>query len=117
MLFSQIQNMRPRDSSDRLLARTKVCQLRFYLRLLKEADCHEGKLNMTGFNMKMLRFFDFAGMIVWFVRFQIFHIATFPQYRLLAFYDRYVVPVLGRVESYVRLPAGKNLICVAQRIS
>jgi SAM-dependent methyltransferase len=74
------------------------------------------KLNVTGFKITMLRFFDFVGMIAWFVRFRIFHSRAFPEQRSLALYDRYVVPVLGRVESYVRLPAGKNLICVAQRV-
>jgi hypothetical protein len=30
-------------------------------------------------------------------------------------YDRVIVPVASRLERWLRLPLGKNLICVAQR--
>jgi SAM-dependent methyltransferase len=68
----------------------------------------------AGFRVVLLRYFDIAGGVPWFVLFRILRLKCFTPAQVAVF-DRLVVPVMRRVEGWVTPPLGKNLVCVARR--
>jgi SAM-dependent methyltransferase len=70
-------------------------------------------VEQAGFEIAKLRYFDIAGVLPWYVTFVLMH-------RTLtgggvATYDRWVVPIMRRIERWIRPPIGKNLLLVARR--
>ncbi|MDO8518317.1 MAG: methyltransferase domain-containing protein [bacterium] len=70
-------------------------------------------LEKTGFEVLKLHYFDIAGVIPWFLFMRVL------KQRLggntAAWYDSTVVPVMGRIESLMSPPIGKNLVAVARK--
>jgi SAM-dependent methyltransferase len=71
-------------------------------------------MQRAGLETLSLRYFDAAGVVPWFVAGRVLRQRAFSA-TAARIYDRAVVPVTSRLERLLRLPMGKNLICVAQR--
>jgi SAM-dependent methyltransferase len=68
----------------------------------------------VGFELVKIRYLDFFGIIPWFLLFRILKQAT-VRGNQVAFYDRFCVPILRRLENSIRFPIGKNLLIVGRR--
>ena len=66
--------------------------------------------------LKLLRstYFDFAGVLPWFVKYRILRSEVLGGGAVEA-YDRLVVPIFKRIESMVKVPIGKNILLIAEK--
>lgn len=71
-------------------------------------------IEAAGLRVRVLRYFDIAGVLPWFVLFRVLRLRCFTPGQVTLF-DRLVVPVMSRAERWLPPPFGKNLVCVAQR--
>lgn len=69
------------------------------------------KLSRAGFTLREARWFDVAGIVPWWLAYRVLHRRVTPG--AVGAYDRWVVPVMQRVESLIPPPIGKNLLAVA----
>jgi SAM-dependent methyltransferase len=70
-------------------------------------------LQRAGFTILRLRYMDLVGAAGWLL---LLRFGRRPLERgQVALYDRWVVPLMRRVESALPLPVGKNLLCVARK--
>ncbi len=67
----------------------------------------------SGFRIVRLRYFDFVGILPWFVNFVL--LENTMNKTGVTLFDNYVVPVVRRLESIANPPVGKNLLLVAQK--
>ncbi len=67
----------------------------------------------AGFEIRLLKYFDIAGILPWFVMCKLFR--TPPGGRSVALYDKIVVPAMQIAEGILSPPMGKNLLLVARR--
>lgn len=81
---------------------------RYTRRSLK--DCIEN----AGFRIEMMRYFDIAGVLPWWILNTVLGKTTFHRPSLV-FYDKLVVPATKFLESVLPPPIGKNLILIARR--
>ena len=74
----------------------------------------ESKLNKNGFKVTKSKYFDSLGIIPWFIVFKMFQkkVLSLSDVNL---YDKVAIPLLQRVERYIKPPIGKNLLIVAQK--
>lgn len=72
------------------------------------------KAETAGFTIKMAKYFDFAGIFPWFVKYKIFRSASLEG-GLIKLYDKMVVPVNRTMESIITPPIGKNLLFVLEK--
>jgi SAM-dependent methyltransferase len=68
----------------------------------------------AGLEILSLRYFDLAGVLPWFITGRLLRQRKFSA-RAARLYDRLIVPLESRLERWLPLPLGKNLMCVAQR--
>ncbi|MBN2612984.1 MAG: class I SAM-dependent methyltransferase [Bacteroidales bacterium] len=67
----------------------------------------------SGFKIARLKYFDFAGIIPWYITFVLL---KSPMTNLnVGLYDKIVVPVARRIEKFLTPPIGKNLLLVLQK--
>ena len=71
-------------------------------------------IRRTGLELLRLRYFDLAGVFPWLIAGRVLKRQSFSAGAAKT-YDRAIVPVASRLERWLRLPLGKNLLCVAQR--
>jgi SAM-dependent methyltransferase len=71
-------------------------------------------IERNGLEILSLQFFDLAGVLPWLVAGRVLRQRSFSASAALI-YDRLVVPLAARLERWLPLPMGKNLLCVAQR--
>lgn len=93
-------------------------------RLYSEQDAHVGhfrryqrrelrdKLREAGYEIVEDRWFDIAGVLPWWLAFRVMRRRVTPG--AVGSYDRWVVPVMRRVEGLIPPPVGKNLLMVAR---
>jgi SAM-dependent methyltransferase len=74
----------------------------------------EKKVRDAGFKILRSRYFDFAGVAPWFVKYRILRSRTLGG-GAVSIYDNLVVPIMRRLESVVRPPFGKNILLVAEK--
>ena len=67
----------------------------------------------SGFNIINAKYFDFAGVITWYVAFVL--LKGQVTCGKIALYDKLVVPLMQKVESFIEPPVGKNLLLIAQK--
>jgi SAM-dependent methyltransferase len=72
------------------------------------------KVKDAGFNIVKSKYFDFAGIAPWLVKYRMLGSTTMGGGAISA-YDNLVVPIMRRVESAVTPPIGKNILLVAQK--
>jgi len=74
----------------------------------------EAKCRRAGFRTLLCRYFDFSGILPWWVNYRLLNSKKMSG-EAVKYYDRYVVPVAQAFESIVTPPIGKNLIVVAEK--
>ena len=74
----------------------------------------ETRSRAAGFKILHSGYFDFAGILPWWVKYRLLRSATMEP-GALKVYDRLVVPVTKTIESLVRPPIGKNLILIGEK--
>ena len=73
-----------------------------------------GLVHNVGFQQVAGRYTNLPGFFAWWLVVRVMHI-TPTAGRLAAIYDKYFIPVIRRVERFVRPPLGQSLLVVAQR--
>jgi SAM-dependent methyltransferase len=71
-------------------------------------------VDSAGLELLSLRYFDLAGVLPWYITGRVLQQRHFSA-GAAHIYDRLIVPLASRLERWLPLPLGKNLICVAQR--
>jgi SAM-dependent methyltransferase len=74
----------------------------------------EAKCRDAGFKILSSRYFDFAGVLPWFVKYRILRSVELGG-GAVELYDNLVVPIFKRIESLVRVPVGKNILLIAEK--
>jgi len=74
----------------------------------------EEKCTAAGFKIVSSRYFDFAGIVPWFVKYRILRSDSLSA-GAVTIYDRMVVPLVKRLEALVRVPIGKNILMVIRK--
>lgn len=67
----------------------------------------------AGFQILELQYFDFIGIIPWYLNFVLLKRSLNSQ--AVSYYDNYVVPLMRLIETNVTPPIGKNLLLVAKK--
>lgn len=68
----------------------------------------------AGFEIETDRYFDVAGILPWLIKFKLLR-STKLDTASVGVYDRFVVPIMRRVERILRPPLGKNVLLVARK--
>lgn len=74
----------------------------------------ENKCNAAGFKILRSTYFDFAGVVPWFVKYRLLRSEHLGG-GAVGLYDQLVVPVFKKIESAVRVPIGKNILLIAEK--
>lgn len=72
------------------------------------------KCTAAGFELDDRRYFDVVGILPWLIKFKLLG-STKLDTGAVGVYDRFVVPVMRRIEALVHLPFGKNALVVARK--
>lgn len=72
-----------------------------------------GKLQASGFEITKTRYVDLPGVLSWYLVMVVMKGSLSPA--KVRSYDRYVVPIMRRIESLCPPPIGKNLMAVARK--
>lgn len=78
--------------------------------------CKKGIMSVVqsaGFSVVKVIYFDFAGIIPWYIAFVLLKKAFTSS--KVSLYDRWVVPTIRMLESAIPPPAGKNLLLVGRK--
>ena len=70
----------------------------------------------AGFTVVKAKYFDFVGMIPWFIKYKVLKSSTLES-GLIKLYDNIAVPVNKVAESLITPPVGKNLLFVLEKRS
>lgn len=87
-------------------------QIGHFRRYLKK-DLIE-KAETAGFTILKANYFDFVGMIPWFIKYKVFKSDSLDS-GLIKLYDKIAVPLNKAMESLVAPPIGKNLLFVLEK--
>jgi hypothetical protein len=74
----------------------------------------EEKLSRAGFKTVVSTYFDFPGIVPWWLKYCLLRSASMEP-GAVKLYDRFIVPAARRIESIIPPPIGKNLIIVAEK--
>ena len=72
------------------------------------------KCESAGFRILKLKYFDFAGVFPWYVKYKILKSDSLES-GAVALYDKIAVPLVSRFEKYFSMPVGKNILLVAEK--
>lgn len=75
----------------------------------------EHKCEAAGFRVVKSRYFDFAGILPWWVKYRLLKSETMEP-GAVQLYDRLVVPVFEVAEGILAPPVGKNVILIAEKV-
>ncbi len=75
----------------------------------------EDKCRQCGFKILESRYFDFAGIVPWWIKYRLLKSNTMEA-GLVTAYDKYFIPVAKMIESRINFPIGKNIILIAEKI-
>jgi len=72
------------------------------------------KLNLAGFKIKKIFYFNMVGYLAWYLNFKIINSTTFNK-KKVKFFDKVIFPFSYFLESrLLRPPLGQSLVCVAE---
>lgn len=74
----------------------------------------EDKCRSAGFEIVKSKYFDFAGIAPWFVKYRIFRSGSLSV-GAVRIYDKLVIPVAKRLEALIPVPLGKNVVMVVRK--
>ena len=69
--------------------------------------------NQAGFNIIKVKYFDFVGILPWYIAFVLLG-KTLTEDNV-SLYDTLVVPILRKIEGIITPPIGKNILLIAQK--
>jgi len=72
------------------------------------------KCTAAGFEIKLARNFDLAGVVPWYVKYRLLGSRSMEP-GIVNVYDKLVVPIAKRMEGVISPPIGKNLLVIAER--
>ncbi len=72
------------------------------------------KCEAAGFKIVVARYFDFLGILPWFVKYRLMRSLTLES-AAVQLYDCVAVPIIKRLENFIHPPIGKNLLVVAKK--
>jgi len=84
-----------------------------HFRRYTKADL-ENKCLTAGFKLLKSRYFDFAGVVLWWVKYQLLQSDSLES-GAVRLYDKFVVPVTKTLESMIMPPIGKNVLVIAEK--
>lgn len=74
----------------------------------------EDKCRAAGFKIEKSKYFDFAGILPWYVKFGLLKSEDVDA-GSVALYDRWVVPLGKKMETFLNVPIGKNLLLIVRK--
>ena len=74
------------------------------------------KFRAAGFRVLLSRYFDTAGIFPWLVKYRLLKSLTMES-RAVHLYDKFIVPVVQPIESFLPPPIGKNLLFVGEKFN
>jgi SAM-dependent methyltransferase len=74
----------------------------------------EEKCAVAGFKILKSKYFNFAGIFPWYVKYKLLKSDSLESGAVTA-YDKYAVPIIRRVESYLTFPLGSNILLIAEK--
>lgn len=72
------------------------------------------RINLCGFKVIKLRYYNTVGFFGWFFNNRIFKIQSQKRKQILLF-DKYIFPVQSYIESVINVPFGQSLFCIAEK--
>ncbi len=87
----------------------KIGHFRRYAKMEIEEKCIA-----AGFKILKSKYFDFAGIFPWYVKYKLLRSASLES-GAVSIYDKCAVPIIKRFERYFDLPVGKNILIVAEK--
>lgn len=84
-----------------------------HFRRYTKSDLEEKCLS-AGFIIERNGYFDIAGVLPWFVKYRILRSSGLGSGAVAA-YDRIAVPVMSRIEKFLPIPLGKNVLAVLRK--
>ena len=75
----------------------------------------EGKCKSASFEIVRSKYFDFAGVLPWFIKYKVLKSDSLSA-GAVGIYDKFAVPVMKRFESLVTVPLGKNILMVVKKV-
>lgn len=72
------------------------------------------KATSAKFKIKKVKYFDFAGIIPWVIKYKVFPSDELES-SVVKLYDTWVVPTNRRIETLITPPIGKNLLCIFEK--
>lgn len=87
----------------------KIGHFRRYLRKDLERKCKN-----SGFDIELSRYFDFPGVIPWFIKYR-FAGSTKMSSKQIDMYDKKIIPIIKPIETFIPPIIGKNIILVARK--
>jgi len=74
----------------------------------------EEKGKNAGFKIVKSKYFDFAGIFPWYIKYKLLKSDSLESGAVTA-YDKFAVPVTKQFERFLRFPAGKNILTILQK--
>ena len=74
----------------------------------------EEKCRAAGLRILKSKYFDFAGIFPWYAKYKILRSNSLES-GAVALYDKFAVPVIQKFETILPVPAGKNVLIVAEK--
>lgn len=74
----------------------------------------ERKCESAGFRVLKSKYFDFAGVVPWYVNYRLLNAQGLGG-GAVSLYDKLVVPVFRRLESLISAPVGKNILLIGEK--
>jgi len=74
----------------------------------------EKKCESAGFKVLKSKYFDFAGIIPWFVKYKVLNSDSLDS-GAVTLYDRMAIPFVRGMEKFVNVPLGKNVLLIAEK--
>jgi SAM-dependent methyltransferase len=74
----------------------------------------EEKCESSGFKILKSKYFDFAGMVPWFVKYKMLKSDSLDS-GAVTLYDKMAIPFVKGMEKFVNVPLGKNVLLVAEK--
>ncbi|HNU06271.1 MAG TPA: class I SAM-dependent methyltransferase [Pyrinomonadaceae bacterium] len=74
----------------------------------------EEKCRAAGFKILVSKYFDFAGIIPWWIKYKLLKSDSLERGAVDA-YDKFAVPVTKALENFLPVPSGKNILLVGEK--
>jgi len=72
------------------------------------------KVKQSGFEVVEAHYFDFVGSFLWYLKYKILKSSGLTS-NSLSVYDKFVIPILRKIEPSKILPFGKNIVVIGKK--